>query len=70
MKKLKLGYELRIGNRYIYYDTETSEGMLCKLINIIHDGDYVVYEFKHNGSRAIGATIYPTKFKPFSLFNL
>ena len=59
----KTGYDLRIGNSYDYYETDESNPMPCKLINILHDGHYVVYEFKHDNSTGIGATIYPQRLK-------
>lgn len=62
----KLDYQLRIGNSYNYFDTKESLAMPCKLINILHDGHYVVYEFKHDNSTAVGATIYPERLRPIS----
>lgn len=64
MEDQKLGYELRIGNTYNYYETKKAEPMPCRLINILHDGHYVIYEFKHEKKTAIGATIYPEKLQP------
>lgn len=69
MEEQKLGYELRIGNSYNYYETETSLPMPCKLINILHDGFYVIYEFQHDKGTAVGATIYPVKLQPKKLKN-
>lgn len=69
MENQKLGYELRIGNDYFYYDTEASLPLPCKLINICHDGDNVVYEFSHHDVGAIGATIYPNKLKEKKIKN-
>ncbi len=60
----KLGYEIRIGNHYNYYDTETSIPIPCEITNIIHDGHYVVYEFINKEFTGRGATIYPDKLKP------
>ena len=66
----KLGYELRIGNKYNYYDTENSDPISVEICNILHDGYYVVYEFKYKNFdgnlpiSGIGATIYPDKLKP------
>ena len=60
----KLGYELRIGNNYNYHDDIHCFGYPCKIIDIFHDGNNIIYEFKQDGKTGIGATIYPEKLKP------
>lgn len=60
----KLGYDIRIGFKYNYFEAEKSEPILVKVIDIIHDGNDVVYSFKRENSVGCGATIYPKKLKP------
>ena len=57
--------ELKIGNRYNYFDTIDSLACPCTLINIKYNvyQDIHIYEFKHDNSTAIGASVYPDKFK-------
>ena len=63
--KKELGYELRIGREYNYFEFGDETLYPCKLINIINDGRYVLYEFMHdNTNGSCGATIYPEKLKP------
>lgn len=66
MEDKNLGYEIRKGMFFNYYDTEETKPFKCEIINIIHDGHYVVYEFKNLESNvgAIGATIFPKKLRP------
>lgn len=65
MEDQNLGYELRIGSYYNYYEDESSIALPCQLTNIIHDGHYVVYEITSLLSNSgVGATIYPNKLTP------
>lgn len=66
----KLGYEIRIGDHFDYYDTSDSHPIRCEIINIINDGDYIIYEFKDRNSTAVGSSIYPEKFRPLSASKL
>lgn len=66
----KLGYEIRIGDHFDYYDTNDSHPIRCEIINIINDGDYIIYEFKDRNSTAVGSSIYPEKFRPLSVSTL
>jgi hypothetical protein len=81
LTKENLGYELRIGNKYNYFEYKDDTPYPCELINIIHDGYYVIYEFKHEeitdestelltitkNRTTIGSTIYPEKLKPLKI---
>lgn len=64
LTKVNLGYELRIGNKYNYFEYKDDTPYPCELVNIIHDGYYILYEFKHYNDASIGCTIYPEKLKP------
>ncbi len=61
---MNLGYQLRIGNKYNYFDTFESDPIEVRISNIIHDGHYFVIEFTYEYFDGIGATIYPHKLKP------
>lgn len=68
MEDQKLGYEIRIGCVFDYYDTEKSEPIRCEIYNIINDGHYVIYEFfyfemSEKGYTSRGSTIFPSKLK-------
>lgn len=66
MEDQKLGYEIRRGMSFNYYDTEDAIPFKCEITNIINDGHYVIYEFKNLDSNvgAMGATIFPKKLRP------